>query len=80
MLGEEKMKRGAHFDPETIKIMRAVLDDAWAALRPNQQRELAKVHLAERILAAAANGERDPARLRARALITPVDTLMRWRR
>jgi hypothetical protein len=67
------MKSGAHFDPEIIKIMRAVLDDAWAALRPHQQRELAKVHLAERILAAAANGERDPARLRARALIAPVD-------
>jgi hypothetical protein len=69
------MKRGAHFDPETIRIMRAVLDDAWARLRPNQQRELAKVHLAERILAAAANGERDPVRLLARALIAPVDTL-----
>ena len=72
-----KMKKGAHFDPETIEIMKAVLDDAWAALSPSQQRAVPKAHLAERILAAAANGERDPARLLARALIAPVDTLMR---
>ena len=71
------MKRGAYFDLETIKIMRAVLEEAWAALRPNQQRELAKVHLAERILAAAANGERDPVRLLARALIAPVNSSSR---
>ena len=71
------MKEGAHFDPETIEMMKAVLDDVWAALSPSQQRVLPKAHLAERILAAAANGERDPVRLLARALIAPVDTLMR---
>jgi len=73
----KKMKKDAHFDPETIEMMKAVLDDAWAALSPRQQRALPKARLAERILAAAANGERDPVRLLARALIAPVDTLMR---
>ena len=73
----KKMKEGAHFDPETIEMMKTVLDDAWAALSPSQQRALPKARLAERILAAAANGERDPVRLLARALIAPVDTLMR---
>jgi hypothetical protein len=71
------MKKGAHFGPETIEMMKAVLDDAWAALSPNQQRSVPKSHLAERILAAAANGERDPVRLLARAFIAPVDTSMR---
>jgi hypothetical protein len=71
------MKKGAHFDPETIEMMKAVLEDAWAALSPSQQRGLQKSHLAERILAAAANGERDPVRLLARALAAPVDTLAR---
>jgi hypothetical protein len=73
----KKMKKGAHFDPETIEIMKVVLDDAWAALSPSQQRALPKSYLAERILSAAANGERDPVRLLARALIAPVDTFMR---
>jgi hypothetical protein len=73
----KKMKKGAHFDPEAIEIMKAVLDDAWAALSPSQQRALPKAHLAERILSAAANGERDPVRLLARALNSPRDTMMR---
>ena len=70
------MEKGARFDPETIAIIKAVLDDAWAALSPGQQRGLPKSHLAERILAAAATGERDPVRLLARAFIAP-DPLMR---
>ena len=68
------MSKGAHFDPETIQLMRGVLDDAWDALSPGQQRVVPKAYLAERILIAAAKGERDPKRLRARALIVPVET------
>jgi hypothetical protein len=57
------------FDPATITLMRAVLDDAWTGLLPYQQAETSRAVLAERILKAAAKGERDPVRLRACALI-----------
>jgi hypothetical protein len=59
---------GAHFDPETIALMDAVLDEAWASLLPHQQDEISRIDLAKRILNAAARGERDPKRLRAFAL------------
>ena len=58
----------ASFDPETIAVLRQVLEDSWASLRPDQQRATLKTELTQRILAAAANGERDPIRLRERAL------------
>jgi hypothetical protein len=59
---------GAVFEPETIELMRSVLEAAWSSLLPHQQASLSRTVLAERILKAAAHGERDPARLRARAL------------
>jgi hypothetical protein len=60
----------ACFDPETIAVLKAVLEDSWATLRPDQQRAILKTDLAQRILAAAADGERDPIRLREHALAT----------
>jgi hypothetical protein len=60
---------GTVFDPETIDLMRSVLDAAWASLLPDQQARVSRTVLAQRILKAAAQGERDPARLRARALL-----------
>ena len=57
------------FDPETVALLRAVLDQAWTALLPHQREETSRTLLAERILKAAAKGERDPVRLRASALI-----------
>ena len=64
----------ASYDSETIAVMRAVLEDSWASLRPDQQRTSLKTDLAQRILAAAANGERDPIRLRAEALAKSFET------
>ena len=61
---------GGTFDPETIDLMRSVLDAAWASLLPEQQASMSRTVLAERILRGAALGERDPARLRARALFS----------
>jgi hypothetical protein len=61
--------QGAVFDPETIDLLRSVLDDAWASLLPDQQANVSRTFLAEGILKAATQGERDPARLRARALL-----------
>ena len=58
----------AYYDAETIAVMKAVLEDSWASLQPDQQRASLKTDLAQRILAAAAKGERDPTRLREEAL------------
>jgi hypothetical protein len=56
-------KQPAHFDDETVAMLREVLDDAWACLRPEQQITMQKAELAERILKCAAQGERDRERL-----------------
>jgi hypothetical protein len=59
---------GAAFDPETLDLLRCVLDEAWSLLRPDEQRQSAKSVLAERILKLAATGERDRRRLREEAM------------
>jgi hypothetical protein len=60
---------GGVFDHETLELLRACLDDAWAQLSPIQQSNTLKSTLALRILQAAAAGERDPVRLRTCALL-----------
>jgi len=62
--------QGTVFDPETIDLMRSVLDAAWASLLPEQQASMSQTILAERILRAVARGERDPTRLCALALFS----------
>ena len=59
-----------YFDAETVAMLRSVLEESWSRLQPHQQRATQKTELATRILMAAGNGERDPSRLRARALQT----------
>jgi hypothetical protein len=59
---------GGVYDPETIKLLRAVLDEAWNSLVTEKQAQASKCLLAERILRLAARKERDPMRLRAAAL------------
>jgi hypothetical protein len=56
------------FDPETLELLRGVLDEAWGSLRPDEQARSTRSYLAERILKFAALGERDPIRLRVYAL------------
>jgi hypothetical protein len=65
----------ASFDPETLAILQAVFDDAWAellatgsALVSEANRDLIRSAIAKRIVAAAQNGERDPATLKLAAL------------
>jgi hypothetical protein len=65
---------GVRFDPETIAVLRTVLAEAWSALPASRQQTVQKTELAERILAAAAAGERDPERLRVHALMRPMET------
>jgi len=61
--------KAAFFDPDTIALLRATLDRAWASLTPSQRAVTSPAILAERILKAAARGERDPDRLRAWAIM-----------
>jgi hypothetical protein len=64
----DEMSEGGSFDPETVTLLRSVLDAAWDDL-PSEQRALtSRTHMAERMLLLAAQGERDPGRLRASAV------------
>jgi hypothetical protein len=64
--------RVVFFDPETVAMLRDVLDDAWSRL-PAGQTNVTRSLLAERILKAARNGERDPVRLRTGAIADGVE-------
>jgi hypothetical protein len=68
-MGRLSSHYGVVFDPETIDLLRACLDDAWAQLSPVERSNTDKSTLATRILHAAAAGERDPVRLRTCALL-----------
>ena len=63
----------AGYDPETLLVLRNALDEAWALLPDDRKSESQKSLMAQRILKNAAEGVRDPVRLRAYALIGPVD-------
>jgi hypothetical protein len=62
-----------YFDPDTISLLRTTLDRAWASLPASRQLVISRSLLAERILRAAARGERDPDRLCALALSDRVE-------
>jgi hypothetical protein len=64
---------GATFDPETIVLLKKVLAEAERALPMRRRSSEARVKLATGILKAAANGERDPSRLRAAGLVSISD-------
>jgi len=63
-----EIKEPVYYDLETVALLRETLDDAWDSIRPEQQAGMLKTALAERILKCAAEGERDPGRLRGAAL------------
>jgi hypothetical protein len=65
-------ERPAFFDPTIVAMLRNVLEDAWSRL-PAGQIDVTRSLLAERILKAAKAGERNPVRLRARAIAEAVD-------
>ena len=54
--------------PDTLKILQSVLEDIWDSLRPEERARTTKTLVATRILKAAAQGERDPIRLRIEAM------------
>ena len=57
------------YSPETVKLLRSVLDDAWASMGPDEKARSSKTLVAVRILDAAAAGERNPGRLLELALV-----------
>jgi hypothetical protein len=59
------------YDPETLTILRKALDDAWSLLSDERKARIRKSDMADRILRRAENGERDPVKLRAAALMSP---------
>ena len=59
----------AYFDLETVALLRATLEEAWASVRFDKRATFSRSLLAERILKLAAEGERDPERLINAALI-----------
>ena len=64
---------GAVFQPELIKLMRAVLDDAAATLPESKRTSTKMAEMASQILSCAARGERDPAKLKSAALLALVE-------
>jgi hypothetical protein len=63
----------AQYSPETLVLLRSTLDEAWALLPDHRKSETQKSEMAQRILKQAAEGVRDPVRLRATALIGAVN-------
>jgi hypothetical protein len=63
------MKKMAAYDPETLILLRNALDEAWSSLSDERRAKMLKSDMAHRILKRVAEGERDPIRLRAAAVI-----------
>jgi hypothetical protein len=61
-------RAAAHFDAETIALLKVAPDEAWDRLPPKLQATMLKTTLAERILESTAEGERNHERLREAAL------------
>jgi hypothetical protein len=73
MLACEKNAMAAgYYDPETLTMLRGVLDEVWDALPAGRQARMPKFEMAVRILKRAASGERDPVRLKAAAMLVAI--------
>jgi hypothetical protein len=59
---------GHPYDPDTLELLRSVLDDVWIELTVLQRNQLPRSTIADRLLRAAAAGERDRDVLRTCAL------------
>ena len=64
---------GADFSPDLIQLMKAVLEDASAALPEAKRTSAIKAEMACHILAAAGKGERNPEVLKMLAVGSLVD-------
>jgi hypothetical protein len=64
---------GAVFQPDLIRLMKEVLDEAVTTLPESKRTSTMTADMASQILACAAKGERDPAKLKTAALLAVVD-------
>jgi hypothetical protein len=64
---------GGVFQPELIKLMKAVLDEAAATLPESKRTSMMMAEMASQILACAAKGERNPTTLKIAALLVTVE-------
>jgi hypothetical protein len=64
---------GADFPPDLIQLMKAVVEDASAALPEAKRTSAIKAEMACHILAAAGKGERNPEVLKTLAVRSLVD-------
>jgi hypothetical protein len=72
---ECRMTFKSAYDPETVELLRTVLDQAWNALPPDCRAQISKSRMAECVLRHAATGERHPGRLRFRAIADAVQEI-----
>jgi hypothetical protein len=63
-------KANTIYDPEFIAVLKLAFEEACGTLPPGHDTQSTRALIAERILKAAATGERDPVRLRAQALLS----------
>ena len=61
---------------DTLKLLQSVLDETWSSLQPEEQARTTKTQIGARILELAASGERDPVRLREKAMAEVVACAM----
>jgi len=64
---------GTGFQPDELKLMGSLLDEAAIILPEAERTSAMKTELARRILSAAAKGERDPNKLRIAAFLEEMD-------
>jgi hypothetical protein len=60
--------KSTYFDLQTVALLREALEDAWSSVRPEEREQMTRSLLAERIVKAASEGERQRERLIAAAL------------
>ena len=74
MARARQLLREAVYDPATVVLLAKAFDEAWAVVAPNYAAvmaiDTARVQLANIVLSLAAEGERDPERLKERAIGT----------
>jgi hypothetical protein len=68
------------FDPETLAFLKTVFEEACDLFPPHKRTHEMRSAIAVRILTCAAQGERNPARLRAYAVEEIADPLFLRRR
>ena len=59
------------YDPIALEVMRVALDEAWRCVPERERTRHRHSDMAAALLAAAASGERDPAKLREIAIGNP---------